>query len=544
MALRRTVPLRYSPVGLSDSLDATDDFPGAMAGLGNLIPDPSTKNIWQCRPASLLLYSFADFSTPTTISALRVIGTKAYGMIASALNPGYDEPFCYDLRAGSFIAFTGVTGANVPATQSSSGAWTPPIMDVIGTKLIVCHPGFNPSGGTYFGVMDISNPAAPTWTATNTSPTALPSVPVAVAQFNDRAWFICNPATGNPAAYFSDALAATTITAGTQIVTFGDNVPLTMAAGLGLNTQLTGGVVQSLIVFKGVTGMYQITGDPTTNNLERDSIAVATGTLAPLSVCNTTNGLAFMAPDGFRVLGFDSNVSPPIGVAGSGVTLPFSYTSVPSRVCAAFNAGVLRASTQNAYLAGAPSYEYWCHFDREMRWSGPHNFPASNIQPYLGSFILAAKGVNAKLFQSDIAQTATSGFVENGVQMTYNFQTSMLPDPQQMAEMELTETTVNIGWVSGLPNITVTAVDQDGGIYDTVTLSIPGGATAWGGFTWGVGTWGGSASALAPRPINWHIPIVFRRLFLQLMGNSAANVRLGDIFMRYRILKYLQQVTG
>lgn len=541
MALRRTVPLRHSPAGTSDTLDATDVFPGAMASLSNLIPDPTTLNIWQCRPASEEIYDFDDLTTPATVSGTLVVGTRCYGMIGSALNPGYDEPFCFDILSGSYVAMTGVTGANVPATQSTTGAWTPPILELIGTKIIVCHPGFNIAGGTYFGVIETTDPNALTWTATNTSPTALPSLPVSVAQFNGRAWFLCNPATGNPATYFSDVLAATTITSGTQILTYDDNTKLTHAAGVPLQNQLTGGITQALAVFKGVTTIYQVTGDAATSDLARNDMKTRTGTLSPLSVTPTPKGLMFMAPDGYRVLDFNGTVSDPIGGDGKGVAVPFRYCSVPTRACAAFNSGVLRASVQNGYAAGAPQEEYWFHI-AQNKWSGPHTFPASHIQPYNNTFIMAAFGVPAKLWQSDVAQTATSGFTENGTALGYVYKTARLPDSGQMAEMEITETTINIGFVAGLPDITVTAFDEDDEVIDTVTIAVAGGATMWGGFTWGApSTWGAAASPFKPREVQWTTSIVFRRIYLSFTGQSAASVRYGDLFMRYRILRYLQQ---
>lgn len=511
-----------------------------MATLQDLIPDPSTLDMWQCRPASLQLSAFAGFNTPTFISALKVVGTKAFGMVTTQATPGYDEPFCYDLVANAFIALTGVTGANVPASQASSGAWTPPIIDVIGTKVIVCHPGFSPAGGTYFGVFDISNPTAPAWSATNTSPTALPSIPVSVAQFGNRAYFLVNPPTGNPAAYYSDILVPTTITNGTQVLTFGDNVALTHAAGLPANSQLTGTVTQALIIFKGVSELYQIVGDAATGDLAVNALPIATGTLAALSVCQTPKGLAFMAPDGIRILDFNSQISDPIGVAGAGITIPFSFASEPTRVAAAFNNGVLRVSTQNGYVAGAPNQEFWCHFSRSAIWSGPHSFPACQIQPYKNTFIMAAIGVDGKLFQSDVVQSATSGFVENGGQLAWVYTTPYLPDPQQMCEQELTETTLNLGFVASLPNITITAVDESGGILDTVTITVPGGATQWGGFTWGAANWGAAQSPYTPRQVQWTTPIVFRRLQLSASGQSASMVRIGTWYLRLRLLRYLQ----
>src|SRR6185437_379255 len=143
--------------------------------------------------------------------------------------------------------------------------------------------------------------------------------PTAVYQFNSRAYYIYNlPA--QPSVYFSDALNPTTFTNANQILTFGDAVPLTALGGVGLNTQL-GGIIQSLIVFKGVQNIYQITGDPTTSNLSVDALNVTTGTLAPNSICNAPKGLMFMSPDGYRMIDFQAHVSDPIGIDGSGVTV-------------------------------------------------------------------------------------------------------------------------------------------------------------------------------------------------------------------------------
>lgn len=218
MSLRNSVPLAFSPSGCTDALDSTDLPSGAMAQLRNLIADPTTKNLWTCRPAATLLVDFVaskfgdpwssgfssgfgPFVTSATgfISALKVIGTRAYGMIALAAY-GTDVPFCYDLSAAAFVTITGWTAANTPTSPVITGAWTPPTMDVIGGKIIVTHTGFSGVGNNFFGVIDISNPSALTWTSSNTATNTLPAVPVAVANFNGRAWFLVNPSTGNPGA--------------------------------------------------------------------------------------------------------------------------------------------------------------------------------------------------------------------------------------------------------------------------------------------------------------------------------------------------------
>src|SRR5229473_290255 len=139
--------------------------------------------------------------------------------------------------------------------------------------------------------------------AGNTTTTALPSVPVAVATYMDRSWFAVNPAGTLSATYFTDT-ASLNLTAGTQIVTYGDNTPINALRGMPYSNVL-GGIVQSLLVFKGtVTGVYniyQVTGDAsqvstsqitissTTNttvlqsSLQVNSLNIATTTQAPNS---------------------------------------------------------------------------------------------------------------------------------------------------------------------------------------------------------------------------------------------------------------------
>jgi len=236
VGLRNTIPVKFSPVGLSDALDSSNVFAGAMQNLQNLIPDITTKNVWTCRPAAMPATDFSGFTTPGFISVIKVIGNRVYGMIASGRNAGHDEPFIYDMVAASFVTISGITLSNTPVSPTSSGAWVPPTMDLIGSKMIVTHPGYNGSGGNFFGWFDISTFASPTWNAGNTAGNALVAPPSAVKQFGQRAYYIVNdPA--QPAVPFSDVLDPTTMTLGTNVLTFGDTVPLTALGALPLNTQ-------------------------------------------------------------------------------------------------------------------------------------------------------------------------------------------------------------------------------------------------------------------------------------------------------------------
>src|SRR5271165_1812309 len=103
MTLRLAKPLRFSPAGLSDSLDETDEFPGACVSLQNLIPDPTTRNVWTPRPASVFETGFPGFSSPGFISVFQVVGSFVYGLIASSRFAGHDEPFGYNIVTHAFV---------------------------------------------------------------------------------------------------------------------------------------------------------------------------------------------------------------------------------------------------------------------------------------------------------------------------------------------------------------------------------------------------------------------------------------------------------
>ena len=541
---RNSRPIAWRPRGLSDTLDSSNTFAGAMASLQNLIPDPTTRGLWQCRPASLSVTTFGGFTTPGFISAEKIIGNFVYGMIATGRNAGHDEPFCYNLLTNAFVTISGVTNGNTPVSPATTGAWTPPTLALIGSKLMVTHPGYSGLGGVYFGQMDVTNPAAPVWSGGNLTGTiAFTTPPSAVAQFNSRAYWITN-APAQPALIFSDSLNPANCTSATQILTFGDNVALTALGGLPLNNQL-GGIIQSLMVFKDTQNIYQVTGDAAsmTNPLTINTLNIVTGTSAPNTVVPTPKGLAFVSPDGVRIIDFVGHVSDPIGFDGMGVTVPFIFAVTPSRMTAACGGNVLRISVQNGNAGGSPNQEFWYDVARQI-WSGPHTFPFSQIQPYKGTFIGAPIGVTASLFQSDAVQSGTSTFLENGAQLLWAATTPLLPDTDQMTNNAMTETTWDFGLSASFPNVTVSALDQNASVLNSVTVVASGSATIWGSFTWGSALWGGGANALAPRQLPWTIVIVFTRMQLMASGSSAQSVKIGSIHLRWQILRYLSSVAA
>lgn len=538
----RGQPLKFAPRSVCDALDSTDVPSGAMAALTNLVPDPTSENLFNCRPASSLITNFSGFSNPGFISVHFVIGTMVYGLIATSRNAGRDEPFAYNLSTNTFVTVGGVIDATTtPTSPSATGVWTPPTMDLIGVKLVVTHPGFTGTGGVYFGWFDVSDPSAPTWMAGNlTGLITFTTPPSFVKNFNGRAYYIVNPLVGQPSTVFSDILDALTVTNANQALTYDDNIPLTALGALNLQNQL-GGVVQALIVFKQDINSYQITGDAALSppTLAKNALNIATGTNAPRSLASTPKGLAFVSPDGLRLIDFTAAISDPIGSAGQGISVPFIFSLVPSRIAAACSGNVLRISTQNGNAVGSPNQEYWLHFNRGI-WTGPHTFPASGITAFGNDFILAPVGVPATLFNSAIRQELTSTFQENGVDLTYSYATSLLPDTDQMCENSIVESTLYMAMIAGAP-VQVQALTQNATVIDSISVSITGTLTQWGQFQWGQALWQGSSQQLYPQKLNWTKPIVFRRMQITASGPSVAGFRIGRMHMRYEMLGYIQQ---
>lgn len=532
-----------------------------MTALTNLIPDPTTRNLFQCRPAAFVLNEgFGTIPDAGFISSMKVVGNRVYGMVASSVVAGRDVPFCYDILADVFVPVSGTQDATtLPVSPSPVGAWQPPIMDTVGKYVVVAHAGFEDAGLKVAGLIDISDPTDPVWSITDgagagTGPTFL-FAPIAVAAFGDRAYYMIPGQTSSasapilPAVQFSDILDPSTssnVGAVFPVITFDDNVQLTAFGKQGLNNQL-GGIVQALFVFKGVTNIYQITGDPLGGTagapvglapLQRNALNVVTGTNAPLSVCSTPKGITFMSPEGFRLIDTAGNVSDPIGVAGTGVTVPFTYAVEPTRVCAAAGGNTLRISTQNGFAPGSPQEEWFYNFARGI-WTGPHTFASSLIQPYNNTFIKTPVGVIATLWQSDAAQALNSTYVENGTQLTWRYQTSMLPNTDQMCQNAMVETTFTCALTAAAGPVSCFVQDQDGVVLDQVTIPQQGEATLWGQFQWGQASWLGAASALQPRQMFWTVPIVFQRMAFVAVGQCGQSVRVGRTYFRYEMLGYL-----
>ena len=413
-------------------------------------------------------------------------------------------------------------------------------------------------------------PAAPLYGAGQTAINPLAGVATCAGVFNGRTWY----GVGNAAVY-SDPLNPQQITLEEQALKLGDNVPVTAMVGQPFVNTVTGGAVQALIVFKGAEAFFQITGDAATNDLAQNLVNGSVGTLAPNSICATTRGLAFIAPDGLRVLQPTGTLTDPVGRAGQGVHDPLIDAINPSRMCAGFNNNVVRISCQPAAGSELP-VEFFYDFDRNV-WTGPHTFPSALIQPYVGAaggtgFISApsnllvgsttfvglldannqplldangqplgeavSSGAPTGLWLSYTEPNVGSTYTENGLALSCVFQPTLLPDNQSMSMNAMVETNLAVAIPAG-SMITVLVTDEAGLELDQEVLSgTAAAATIWDAFAWGSAPWGGPVSAFRQVQIPWALPLVFKQCTLRFATAAAPGLIFGDIPLKYQPLGY------
>jgi len=538
MALRKSNPVIYKPQGLSDAPAMDLAFPGAMLSLQNLVPDTGSDCLWQCRPASTELTSFNGFSSPGFISCMLVVGNIVYGMIASSRNVGQDEPFVYNTSTGTFVTVSGVTSVNTPVSPSINGAWVPPTMTLVGGEILVAHQGFNQAGGYFFGVLNINNPAAPSWSAgTLTGAVTLPSKPISITQFNSRAYYAVQNAL-----VFSDTNNATNCTSGTQVLTFGTNQSITALIGMPLQNQVQGGIVQSIIIFVDTIIMYQLTGDAALSNLAINQLNVATGTFSQNSVCATPQDICFVSPDGLRFINYAAAVSDPLGSYGKGIARVFFTSLVPSRIAIAYAGDCIRVSLQNGVLAGSPYQEYFYHISGK-RWSGPHTFPASLIQGMGSTFIVAPVSAQGSLWQSNTVPGLTNTYVENGNALNWLYQTPLVPGSKDGAMHNVIEQTIDMQL--NLEDVYLFFVrDEQSRIIGQSQLQGMNVSTVWDEFTWGNAPWLGTLTAYAAQQLAYANPLVFKSCTVAGSGPSSANLRIGPLVTRLQALGYILQSSA
>lgn len=537
MALRRSKPIPWSIAGLSDAVSADLGFPGCMISLSNLVPDPGSKNLWQCRPAAYKLTDFTGFSNPGFISCFLEVGTRIYGLISTSRNAGRDEPFAYDIPTGQFITVSGVSSLNVPASSPSSGDWTPPVMALVGGLIIVTHPGFSASS-YYFGTLNINNPANPVWSGANlTGAVTLPSPPKGVVLFSTRAYYFVENAL-----VFSDTNNPINCTSGNQVITLGTNQSIVAVIGAPLVNQVQGGIVQSLTVFTSSYTVYQLTGDAALNNLNLNQLQVETGTYTQNSACSTPQGICFVSPEGIRFVTPAGLITDPIGVGGQGLTRIFEYVATPSRISVAYAGDAIRFNILNNYSVGTVLYEFMYHLSRKM-WSGPHTFPASLVSGFGNSFIIAPIGIPGTLYRSNIVPTATDSYTENNARMSWQAVTPLLPRSEDMAMHEVIEQTIDLA-TSASDDYTFSFVDEQNNEIASTVLEHTIESSLWGTAIWGQSVGGSPNIGYSTFQLAYNEPVVFKRAFFAASGPSSSVFRLGTLSTRLRELGYTSPIPS
>ena len=526
MAPAKSYPVRFTAKGLSDAFDSTETFSGACSNLQNLIPDHSNPDLMISRPGvgPAIVDMSTKFTTPTQITVAINIGNYIFGMVSSADQAGKDVPFCYLIGTG-FITVTGATGANVPTSPATTGDWSPPTMAVVG-------------GSNYIGWIDITNIGAPVYSAGNTSTNGLPIVPVGVANYNNRAYFIC----GNKL-YYSDSLDSTKMTNAGQMLTVGDTAAMTALVGLPVQTS-SAGIVAVLIAFKG-NQVWQISGDAAiSGSLAQNFITLNFGTSAPRSVVQTPIGIIFIGFDGpylINTLGLVAPLKDEMKAQVADIQAPFLNANHPSRAAAAFSGSIYRVCLDVFVNGITVTQDFWYDIARK-KWSGPHTFGYDCITQTGGYFIVASRNVGAFFFASYAIPNPATTYNDNGVALTYIWETSGLPKTPDPSMKQIVESTIEIGSIARNTTYLIIAQDENKNIITSVSLTLTNNNSVWGSNKWGDGSvWNAIVNKPLTVTIPWNIPLVFKKVSFKIIVTSLSAFCIGVLTTKYQDAGYLNQ---
>lgn len=375
----------------------------------------------------------------------------------------------------------------------------------------------------------------PLWAAGNTTGAIqLAGIPQAVKQFGNRAYF----AQSN-FLVFTDILSLNISDAfGVQVLTIDDTSSITALSGLPFYTT-TGGVLQALIIFKQYS-IWQVTGDIALGTLSLNQLSGTVGTAAPRSVCITPAGVYFMASDGIRVINLEGQVSEP----DPDLAVPFIYAVTPSRVNACFNSDIYRICVQNGNKINTPYEEYYYSI-KYKGWVGPQTFRVDLAVAYMNNFIVFNNAIPATMWESYSVQNQNdqgNTFIENSVQLTWNYITPPMTDDGNMYANAAVRTTLDMALPGTGDTYTFQAVDANSGVVAQATLTAPASEAIWDAFNWGDGTlWGAEQLGLQAETIPWTQPLIFNKLSFQGSGNSSLGLKLGSLYVGYENLRYLKQ---
>lgn len=536
MPIRNSTPAQFLPAGISDAVDQTSSFPGACQIISNLVFDRNNRGAVIGRPGNTQKSAFPGFTAPGVISALYASGTLLYGLISSNRTPGFDEPFCFDTVAQAFITVTGVTAANVPATQLTTGDWVPPTMDAVGVFIVVTHPGF--TAPNFFGNFNVTNPAIPVWNAGNTTTSALPSRPLWVAQFFGRAYF----GVGNNV-YFTDPLTLTiSAPALAAILTIDDKSNTTGVGGLPMG-QTQGSILQSLIVFK-QDSIWQISGDlalATTRPLSLNRIADGVGCVAPRTIQSSPLGVLFIANDGPRMITLNASVD--YLQVRNGVTpdivAPFATATNQSRMVGCYSSGVYRVCLEgniSIWDSKFTTQDYWYDFIFQ-RWTGPHTFSYAVAVSVLNTFYMGSNTDTGLLIGGQVYPTSTSVYKDLGRDIANEMVSSAI-EGAPMTMSAVIESTIELCGAGEGINYYISMYDDRNNNLAPATIKLDDLSPIWGVVKWGQFKWHSSIVNSQVFTIPWANPVVFKKMIISIRVVNDKNVSIKTSAFRVQTLGY------
>ncbi len=530
MPLRNAHPVTFRPLGVTDTLDGTNAAAGSMENLQNFVPSQTTAGSWVNRPAAVALVPVGGWysvTTPTLVMPLVYTNGFVIGFVSDTTT-GKDVPFVGlatspTIFLSGTITGLGVANANCPASVSANQAveWEPPTATILVDSVVFSHPNMPNKAGRLTGVTT----GTFAWETYDTAPQALPSRAHAVSQMNGRVYYACGTSL-----VLSDSLLPKVVTNASQALNFANGVSIIALGQLALDNPIVGGVVQSLLAFQGTTAIQQITGDPATSNLATNVIKAGTGTAAPASVVPTSKGVAFVSPEGVRFVNLSGQVTDPVGDQGTGVAFPFIQAAVPSRICAASNANMLRVSV-GVPVSGGLNADYWLDMARSS-WSGPHTCDPALICPGAsqfpvvpGTFYFGRRAADGILYRGDPTPVfGRSTYIEFGSALTFIWSTSATPDNEQNAANTVQVTTLTCSIPVGVRfSIAITSVDETGNI-DSVSAFLPRAVSA--------------NARYKEIQVAWPSPAVGNQFKFNIQGTAHADVQIGNLYAVFQPLGY------
>lgn len=145
------------------------------------------------------------------------------------------------------------------------------------------------------------------------------------------------------------------------------------------------------------------------------------------------------------------------------------------------------------------------------------------------------------LYQTDVLPSSTDTYIEFGDQMSWDYETALLPDNQHNRNNSMIVTTLDMAFIGNTPVVSVEFTDSGGNQLGAAAIQPNGALSIWDVSKWDQAPWDGVALPLSPYQIPWTQPIVFKQGQFSASGLSFAGFKIGTLYMEYSILGYVSQ---